>query len=263
MRFRYMCATAALLAAIFPSALQAQTAAEEVELGRQSVRERDPSAALSHFRAAMQLDSTNYEATWRAAVALVDIGKQTPDSVKSATRDSLYAEAEAVARQAVKLNGEGADGHYILAAAIGRASLTKGKKERVKRAAEIRAEALKALEIEPNHDKADHVMGRWNAEIMRLSGLTRFFAKTFLGGAIFNEASWDHAIEYMSKAVELAPESIYHHLDLAEIYIDRGKYDEARHHLEQVEALPVIDVMDPVYKENGAVLLKRIEGKKD
>jgi len=263
MRFKHLFAAAALLAAPFATTLHAQTAAEQIELGRQAVVARDPSTALSHFQVAMELDSTSYEAAWRAAAALVDIGKQTPDSVKSPVRDSLYAQAEVVAREAVKLNPEGADGHYILAAAIGRASLTKGKKERVKRAAEIRAEALKALEIDPNHDKAAHVMGRWNAEIMRLSGLTRFFAKSFLGGAIFSEASWDHAIEYMTKAVELAPESIYHHLDLAEIYIDRDKYDEARHHLDQVEALPVTDVMDPVYKETGAVLLKRIEGKKD
>jgi hypothetical protein len=55
---------------------------------------RDPPQALAAFRAALQLDSTSYQANWRAAQALVDIGKQTPDSVKSPERDALYAEAE-------------------------------------------------------------------------------------------------------------------------------------------------------------------------
>ncbi len=241
----------------------AQTAAEHMALGIQANIERDPKTALGHFETAIALEPTNYEANWRAAQALVDLGKLTPDSVKSAERDSLYARAEGIARVAVEADPDGPDGHYILSAAIGRASLTKSKKERVRRAAVIRSEALRAIELDPNQDKAYHVMGRWHAEIMRLSGLTRFFAKTFLGAAIFNEASWQGAIDNMEKAVALAPENIYHHLDLAEIYIDRDRYSDARKQLEQVESLPVVDVQDPDHKETARILLKLIEGKKD
>ncbi len=224
---------------------------------------RDPATALTHLEAALAADPKSYEASWRVAEVLLDIGKQTPDSVKSPARDSLYARAEAYARTATKLNPDAADGHYVLAAAIGRASLTKSKKERVRRAAEIRSEALRALEIDPEHHKTYHVLGRWNAEIMRLSGFTRFMAKTFLGGKIFNAASWDSATVYMEKAVALAPDDIYHHLDLAEIYIDRGRYAEARIHLNQVAGLAVTDVMDPAYKQRAASLAGAIEGKQD
>ncbi|MGH7703538.1 MAG: tetratricopeptide repeat protein [Gemmatimonadales bacterium] len=241
----------------------AQTAGDHLAMGRTAEQDRDPQTALAHFEEALAFDPGSYEASWRAAQALVDIGKQTPDSVKSPSRDSLYARAESLARVAVAADSSGADGHYILAAAIGRASLTKSKKERVRRAAEIRSEALRAIELQPDHDRAYHVMGRWNAEIMRLSGLTRFFAKSFLGGKIFKEASWQGAIDNMSKAVELAPESIYHRLDLAEIFIDQHRYTEARPELERVEALPLHDVMDPSYKEDAARLLKEIESKKD
>jgi hypothetical protein len=133
----------------------------------------------------------------------------------------------------------------------------------VKRAAEIRSAALKAIELDSQNHKAYHVMGRWNAEIMRLSGLSRFFAKTFLGGKIFSAASWDSAAVYMEKALAVSPDNIYHHLDLAEIYIDRERYSEARIHLNQVESLPVFDVMDPVYKQRAASLLRKIDGRKD
>jgi tetratricopeptide (TPR) repeat protein len=228
-----------------------------------SAERHDPATALKRFDTVLAADPGNYEALWRGARALVDIGKQTPDTTKSAARDSLYALAEAYARRAVAADSLGADGHYILAAAIGRASLTKSKKERVRRAAEIRAEALRALELNPEHDAAYHVLGRWNAEIMRLSGLTRFFAKTFLGGAIFNQASWDGAVNNMERAVAYNPAVIYHHLDLAEILVDLGRYTEAREQLRQVAELPVFDIMDPVYQADGAALLKRIEGRKD
>ena len=126
---------------------------------------------------------------------------------KSPERDSLYARAEVLARRAVAADSTGAEGHFALAAAVGRASLTMGKKDRIRRAPVIRDEARKAIELDPKHDGAYHILGRWNAEIMRLSGFSRFFAKSFLGAGIFKEASWDSATANLEKAVELDPET--------------------------------------------------------
>ena len=131
------------------------------------------------------------------------------------------------------------------------------------RAAEIRSEALRAIQLNPRHDGAYHVLGRWNAEIMRLSGPTRFLAKNFLGADIFNQASWDGAVSNMEKAVELNPRRIYHRLDLAEVYVDRGRYSDARTQLQRVALLPVADPLDPTYKQQAAELLKKIENRKD
>jgi tetratricopeptide (TPR) repeat protein len=241
-----------------PAAPHADAPAADTAHARDAL---EPQRALERYEAILARDSTDYDANWRAAIALINIGKQTPDSVKSPARDSLYARAELLARRAVAANPDDAEGHFTLAQAIGRASLTKGKKERVRRAAEIRAEALRAIELDPRHDGAYHVLGRWNAEIMRLSGLTRFFAKSFLGAGIFNQASWQGAVTNMEKAVELNPRRIYHHLDLAEVYVDVKRYDDARAQLEQVESLPVADVLDPAYKADAARLLERIAGR--
>ena len=67
----------------------------------------------------------------------------------------------------------------------------------------------------------------------------------------------------MDKAIAISPQNIYHHLVLAEILIDRERYSEARIHLQQVESLPIYDVMDPTYQERAGFLLRKIEGKKD
>ncbi len=243
--------------------LSAQTLNDQIAAGIESQLARDPHTALGHFEAALRGDSRSYEANWRAAEALMDIGKQTPDTIKSPARDSLYARAESLARVAVEVNPEGADGYYALSAAIGRASLTKSKKERVRRAGEIREAALRSLELQPGHHKTLHVLGRWNAEIMRLSGFERFFAKNFLGGKIFNAAAWDSALAYMDQAVAASPDNIYHRLDLAEVLIDRKRYSEARTQLELIGTLPVYDVLDPDYQAQAVALLRRIEGKKD
>jgi tetratricopeptide (TPR) repeat protein len=239
-----------------------QTIQDHIHLGVQAVDQRDLRAARQHFEAALAMDSMNYEANWRGSDNLVDIGKETDDTLKSPERDSMYAMAERWARRAVATDPNGADGHFALAQAIGRASLTLGKKERVKRAKEIRDEALKAVELDPRHDGAYHVLGRWNAEIMRLSGIQRFFAKSFLGGAVFNQASWPNAIQYMERAVSLRPDYIYHHLDLAEMYIDQERWADARTQLNLVGTLPLIDAADPRYKTEAQRLLASIENRR-
>jgi hypothetical protein len=155
------------------------------------------------------------------------------------------------------------EGHFALAAAVGRASLTMGKRDRIRRARVIRDEARRAIEIDPDYDGAYHVLGRWHAEIMGLSGFSRFFAKSFLGAGIFREASWDSATTNLEKAVELDPGRIYHRLALAEIYVDRKRYDAARTQLTEVESLPLRELRDSHYKQDAAALAEKIADKLD
>jgi tetratricopeptide (TPR) repeat protein len=239
----------------------AQNVEDHVALGVTASEAHDLRTALQHFEAALSQDSTSYAANWRAAIVLLTLGEQIQDKNRSAERDSLYARGERYARRAVAADPAGADGHFALAAAIGRASLTMGKKATIRRAAEIRREAFRAIALNPQHDGAYHILGRWNAEIMGISGFSRFFAKSFLGAGIFKEASWDKAIYNMEKAVQLDPGRIYHHLELAQIYAERKRIADARTQLHLVDSLPNREVMDSTYKTQGAALLKQLNKK--
>ena len=252
----------ALLRFALPEQLAAQAVADHVAMGTAAIEAHDLRTGLAHFEAALGLDSTDYAANWRAAIALLDQGEQIPDSIESAERDALFARAEVLARRSVTADSNGSEGHFAVAATVGRASLTMGKKERIRRAKVIRNEALRTIELDPDHDGAYHILGRWNAEIMRLSGISRFFAKSFLGAGIFRQASWEAAISNLQRAVELDPARIYHRLELARIYADRKRYQEARDQLGQIEALPDRELLDPLYRERAALLAKRIADKK-
>ena len=238
--------------------LGAQGVTDHVALGVVADKAHNLRTALQHFQTALAQDSSSYEANWRGALTLVDIGEQIPDSSKGNQRDSLYSLAERYATRAVAANPRGADGHFALAAAIGLASLTMGTQERIRRAGIIRKEALRTIELNPKHDGAYHILGRWNAEVMRLSGINRFFARNFLGAGVFKEASWNNAIADMQKAVELDPRRIYHHLELARIYADRKRPADAEIQLHAVESLPAREVMDSMYKRQGAELRRRL-----
>jgi len=223
----------------------------------------DPRSALAQCQATLAQDPLDYEASWRAADALIAIGQQTPGEADGPARDSMYDQAEAHARKAVAADPQGAQGHFILASAIGLASLSKGDGERIKRAAEIRSEALRAIELDPTHDGAFHVMGRWHAAIARVPGFQRFFARNLLGGRIFDEASWDRAVTALETAVSLTPQRIDHRLALAEVYIDLERYGDARAQLTEVASLPVEDALDPSFKDRAVERLGQIEGKRD
>jgi regulator of microtubule dynamics protein 3 len=249
---------AAVCVAAITGPLIAQQAADHVALGVAASDAHDLRTALQHFQAALDLDSTNYEANWRGALTLLTLGEQIPERSKSPERDSLFTLGERYARRAVTRDPAGADGHFALAYAVGQASLTMGKKARIRRAAVVRSEALRTLALNPKHDGAYHILGRWNAEIMRLSGFSRFFAKSFLGAGIFNQASWSKATYNMEKAVELDPGRIFHHLELAEIYADQKRVKDARRQLELVDSLPDREVMDSIYKHDAVALTRRL-----
>jgi tetratricopeptide (TPR) repeat protein len=259
---RHLSAGLAGILLLFAARLDAQGVRDHIALGTAAMQVHDLSTALAHYEAALALDSTDYEANWRASIALLDRGEQIPDSIRSPERDSLYARAERLARRAVAADSLGADGHFAVAAAVGRASLSMGKKARIRRARVIRDEALRAIALDPRQDGAYHILGRWNAEIMRLSGLSRFFAKSLLGAGIFGEASWEGAISNMEQAVALDPGRLYHHLELAQIYVDRKRYDDARTQLRELEALPDREIMDSVYRREARALDEKIADKR-
>lgn len=198
-------------------------------------------------------DTTSYSWLVTAANDAVDKGEFNPSDDQ---RKALYKSAEEYARRAVAANPNDAEGHFQLARAIGRNALTMGSRDRVKYAAVVRDEALAALKFDPKHAGALHVMGEWNAQVMRLNSFTRMIAKNLLGGKVFGEASWDNAQRYLEQAVEIEPNRITHHLDLGAVYADRDMKDKARHEFEWIANAPVTDYNDRNYKEEAARKLK-------
>ncbi len=225
--------------------------------------DRDPQAVLRSFGPILALDSLQFEANWRTAMAWIDVGQETPDSVPSQTRDSAYRSAERFARRAVVADPTKPEGFFALAAALGRVALTKSKKDRVRYAVGIYEAATRALEIAPDHDGAHHVLGLWHAETMRTSGFNRFMAKNLLGGKLLGKANWAAAVDHLEAAVRLDPTRIFHRLDLARIYVDRHRYTEARRELDRIAELPERERFDARDRIEAARLLGRIADKSD
>ena len=234
---------------------RAQSVAEHVSQGDAAYAQRHPKDALEHFLKAAALDSMNYEARWKASRTEVDLAEAAP---KGKGRDSLMDEAQTNAEAAVHLRPQDAEGHFSLARAMGRKALSVGTMDRIKYSKIVRAEALEALKADSTHPGALHVLGMWNAEVMRVNGFARTIAKTFLGAQIFALANWDDAQRLLETAVRRDPKRIVHRLDLAGIYADRGDKAKAKELYEAIVAAPLVESNDDIYKQQAADRLKKL-----
>jgi tetratricopeptide (TPR) repeat protein len=244
---------AAALAFVVAVPVGAQTAAQHIAKGDSLHAAMNPSAALKEYEAAIAIDPKNYTALINASRDAVDVGEFTDNKD---TRSALFHNGELYARRAIEANPQGADGHFTLARSLGRMALSLGPRDRVKYATDVRAHAMDALKIDPNHPGALHVMGMWNAEVMRLNGPTRWIAKNVLGGQVFGSANWKNAVDFMEKAVAVDPTRITHHIDLAEIYRDTGDKTRAREQFQAVISMPATDYNDRFYKQRAEKDLK-------
>lgn len=233
----------------------AQGARERLALGDRAYAERRAKAALDEYRLALSLEPKNYEALCKASRTAVDLAEGLD---RGPPHDSLQAEAERDAEAAIAVKPNDADGHFALARALGRKALSLGTMDRIRYAKRIRLEALEALKYDSLHAGALHVLGSWNAEVMRVNGLERAFAKRFLGAEVFSKASWDEAQRLLEKAVSLDPERLVHHLDLGVIYAERGSKAKARAQFTFILAAPLREYNDPMYKRKAADDLRKL-----
>jgi tetratricopeptide (TPR) repeat protein len=218
-----------------------------------------PAAALVRFEAVLASDSGDVEANWRAAIALNDLAQPLRTAAGRARRDSLYSRAERDARRAVRLAPNVAPALFSLGLVLGNEALTRGIKDRVRMAGEIRSLALRALAADSTSDGAHHLLGRWNYEVLTLSGLEQFVAKSFLGGAVFREASWDEARRHLERAVAIDSTRIFHRLDLARLYAAREQPAAARAQLDRILRLPDRFAADTIYRREAGELLARLQ----
>jgi tetratricopeptide (TPR) repeat protein len=233
-------------------ALRAQDAATVIQVADRDRAALNPSGALGRLDAGLATAPANYDLLWRASREAADLGETASDAAK---RAEYFRRAEGYARRAVTANAGGADGHFVLAVALGRTALSLGSRDRVRYAGEIRSEALTALKLDPKHAGALHVLGVWNAEVMRLSSFSRFAARNFLGGKVFDQASWAEATRYLEEAVAVDPGRLTHRLDLAKVYAETKQQPKARATCDAALKMPVVELNDAHYKQECERLL--------
>jgi len=215
----------------------------------------DNQGAWEAYSKAVALDSSNYHALWKLVRAYVDVGYAAQGEQQG--RD--YFTATRLARRCAKLYPDSVESHFFLAVALGRMALKVGGKRKIELSKEIKAEAERALALDPRHDGAMHVLGRWNYELANLSWVLRAFAKVLYGGV--PPGGNKEARAWFEKALAVVPNSPAHHLWLGETFIKLKQYPLARQHLQICLRLPDLFWDDGINKKQAERALQEIAGK--
>lgn len=228
---------------LFPAKLAAQSAPDSVyELMRIASRQADEmneTGALKTYMEILERDSDNYKALWNASLLHSSIGHRLDNKND---RQNYFEKATELAEKAVELYPDRVHPYYVLAVAKGRMSDIVGNRTRIQLSHVIEENVQKALDRNPNHAPSWHLYGVLQSEVSNLNAVSRFAARLISGG--LPEASDEKAEEYLKKAMQLNPESIIIHYDLAKHYIRSGQEERA------IPLLEHLLTLEPTIKDN-------------
>jgi tetratricopeptide (TPR) repeat protein len=171
------------------------------------------------------------EFAWRLGKAYVDIGEVKAEVGTEEETRAYYRRGVDQLRTARELDPDHRDATFNLAIAIGRYSLTGGNGDKVRGSREVKELAEKTIEIDPDHDGAYHLLGRWHREVASLGFFTKALVEVVYGG--FPDASYEQALEHFRRAYEIEPR-MAHRLEIGIVLDEMGREDEARAVFEEV-----------------------------
>jgi len=156
----------------------------------------------------------------RLADVYLDLGDE-PTGEQSA-RKAFYDKGAQAAKQAIDLQEQNADAHYLYAANLGSGAQLTGLMASALTVKELKQHVDRALALNPNHAAALHMKGMMLEELPWV-----------LGGDA------DGALAHLKRAVAAKPDSVHARLDLAKVFLKRKDQAAAHKELDAILAHPL------------------------
>jgi len=189
--------------------------------------------SIELYKKVLEADPNNYEACWKIMRACKWLGDKYPKE----KRLKIIETGEPFVKKAIEINPEGIEGHFWYGVCMGRIGEERGILNSLFLVGPIKDEMEKVLKLDPEHDGAHYV----------LSALYRKAPGWPLSCGDINKSK-EHAL----LAIKYNPQGILNHIGLAEVYIDMGKYREAKRELLIALDLPFEEDRIPEGKDDKA-----------
>jgi len=200
------------------AAVQAEDLTNLLARGDLLSREHDAPAALQAYLQAEKLFPGNAEIQIKLAGAYCDLMHLAKSRTEQKT---LAAQALACGQRAAADDPQSAKAHLCVSVCCAKNFPYSDNQTKVNYSRQIKAEAEKAVALDPTFDLSYHMLGRWNYEVANMNLLLAGLVKIVYGG--LPKASNETAIQNFKKAIELAPGRVIHHLQLAHVYDITGR----------------------------------------
>ncbi|RTL51986.1 MAG: tetratricopeptide repeat protein [Sphingobacteriales bacterium] len=212
--------------------------------------------ALAIYKKILVIAPDNLNALVKATELSCSTGERLPIAND---KRITFQSALAYAQRAIAAHPEAAESYYALALAS--AKMTEVEKDRkllVQYVKDIKTNADKALNINPNLGMANFVEGRWHYEMNNLNWAKKLALKTMYPGGI-PPTSYDSAIVYLEKCRQTQPYYVMNYLILAKSYQANNNPSKAIEVLKQLVKLPVRTPDDAALKTEGQKMLDSLE----
>lgn len=211
--------------------------------------------ALELYHQVLQEDPNNYEALWRTSFLYSRIGNRMTDEDE---QEEYYNRGIDFAERALEVDSTDVYSNYVMSVAMGRKALISGARDRVAASRDIKKYVDRALEVDSTHAGSWHVRGRWNFKIANLSWIERAAANTLFGG-IPGDASNDKAVQNIEEAIELDDQYVLYYYDLATVYEEMDRDQEAIKICQQALELPTLTPDDEQIKDDCRQLIDDLQ----
>jgi tetratricopeptide (TPR) repeat protein len=248
---KFLTVVTAFLFPIFLYAQDVTTLIKEANSFESSLNEE---AAFDKLKQVLRIEPRNFFALWKCSELCSRIGNRKPTT---AQKQDYFKAGRIYAETAIKVNPSAADGYYALSVAMGRLAMLTGGKDRIKAVKAIKFNADKALQLNPEHGRAWHVIGKWNYEVSNLNAFEKTAVKIFYGG--LPSASLDSSIKAYEKSKQLEPAFALNNLELAKAYIRNDERQKAIQLLKEMPSIPPKTEDDAQIQKEGKKLLEKIE----
>lgn len=157
---------------------------------------------------------------------------------------ALLKDAEALARTAVVEHDSVVACRFALAVVLGLRAEREGGRTKVGAASALHSELEAILDLDPEHARARHMLGRLHAGVLRMGRVTRWIATNLLGGGELKKATWEEAERNLVFAEQRDPDVPDHHMQLANLYRDTHRPELALREVDHVLALSAVSPME-------------------
>jgi len=144
--------------------------------------------------------------------------------------------AEEFAKQAIKVDPQGAEGYKWLAIAIGAQAEDADVSTQIRISRQVKENIEKALSLDPDDDISLLVLSRWHYKIASLQPWTKALVRLVYGA--LPDASMAKAEELLLRAIA-KKDRISHRYSLAKVYYNMGRRSAALEQLRLALTLPV------------------------
>ena len=209
--------------------------------------------ALEKYQKAFEINPDNFDIIKKLTITSNDCGEDQVELNEQKAMEYFKLSVK-YAEMAKDKYPEEPDIYLLLGLSYGNSSRYANGKEKVMLARDVEKNFKKMAQLKPDYAPPYIGLGIYYREVSKLNFFLKLFAKSLLGG--LPDGTLEDSETMLKRAVELAPDRVFTHYELAITYFDMGDNEKVKYHLQKVLELPETDHLDSIKKKTANKILK-------